>query len=155
MHNNNHDDDDGADAPLYVATHSLRPTQSTIGVAVVTNPLHLLSDWRMMGARLGSTRAGPLAYALRSLLAAGVEQAFGSDWPVVAMDCIGAMHVAVHRVGPPDADGSKDAGDAMPVWAAEEKLTPEEALLAHTAWAANVCGGDDRIGSLRYVCGDA
>lgn len=142
--------------PFLYTPPTCTPPISVIGIVAVTNPLHLVSDWRMMHARLGSTRAGPKrAYAFRSLLSAGVHQAFGSDWPVVGMDCIGAMHVAVHRVAPHGNDHHDDDDYGhMPVWAAEERTTAEEALLAHTAWAAEACSaGDARIGSLRYMCG--
>lgn len=109
---------------------------------MVTNPLHLLSDWRLLRARLGEVRV-PRAFALRSLLEAGVPQAFGSDWPVVEMNCLGAMHTAVHRSHPDHAD--------MGTWGAGEGMSAEEALKAHTLWAAEAGRGGDVYGSLRCV----
>lgn len=115
--------------------------QHYLGATVVTNPLHLLSDWRTLTARLGAARA-QRSFALRTLLGAGVRQAFGSDWPVVEMDCLGGMHTAVHRSHPAHA--------AMGTWGGEG-VSAEEALLAHTAWAAEAGDAGDLHGSLRYV----
>lgn len=112
------------------------------GVTVVTNPLHLLSDWRTLTARVGTARAGR-AFALRTLLEAGVPQAFGSDWPVVEMDCLGAMHTAVHWSHPDHA--------AMGTWGPGEAIAAQAALEAHTVWAAEAGRAGDVYGSLRCV----
>ena len=60
------------------------------GVVVTPNPLHLLADEPVLEARLGPARSGAgRTYAFRTLLAAGVTMACGSDWPVVPLDALG------------------------------------------------------------------
>lgn len=62
------------------------------GVAVTPNPLHLLADRSILEARLGAARAGAgHTYAFGTLRQAGVTAAFGSDWPVVELDALGAL----------------------------------------------------------------
>lgn len=117
-------------------------SMSSAGLHVVTNPLHLLSDTRMMPQRLGAERSGAgRSYAFRTLQQAGVAQAFGSDWPVVPMDAVGGMYAAVARRHP--EQGPEAA------WAPSEKLSGEEALYAHTLWAAEASLLDGEVGSLR------
>lgn len=63
------------------------------GAVVTPNPLHLPADAGVLEARLGRQRAGPgRSYAFRTLAAAGVTAAFGSDWPVVPLEPLAGAH---------------------------------------------------------------
>lgn len=68
--------------------------------------------------------------------------AFASDWPVVPIDPLLGMFVAVHRRSP-----------AMPLsqaWHIDGAVSPQQAMLAHTRGAAFACGLEHEVGSLRY-----
>jgi len=106
------------------------------GLHASMQPLHKFDDGPMLGDRLGADRLSG-SFAFRSLAAAGAQLAFGSDWPVVALDPIAGIEAAVTgRV----ADGS--------VMGVGQCLTSEEALLAYTRSAAR-CLGMERSGMLR------
>ena len=68
--------------------------------------------------------------------------AFASDWPVVPIDPLLGMYVAVHRRSP-DMPPSQ-------AWHMGGAITPEQAMLAHTRGAAFACGLEREVGSLRY-----
>lgn len=124
----------------YKSTPPVTQILAREGIYVVTNPLHLLSDVGMLTKRLGAERAGPgRSFAFNTFLQAGVKQSFGSDWPVVPMDAVGGMYAAVARRSP--------GQPASTAWAPEECITGEEALYAHTQWAAEACWMDDKVGS--------
>ena len=97
-----------------------------LGVTASVQPAHLLDD-RDVAARLWPDRADR-CFPLRSLVAAGVRLAFGSDAPVAPLDPWLAMAAAVHR-----------SGDDREPW------NPAQALTAAEAWAAST---DDGVGTL-------
>ena len=68
--------------------------------------------------------------------------AFASDWPVMPIDPLLGMFVAVHRRSP--------AMLPSQAWHMGSAITPEQAMLAHTRGAAFACGLEHHIGSLRY-----
>lgn len=87
------------------------------GVRASVQPAHLIDDrdttdrvWPGQGSR---------SFALRWMVDAGVELAFGSDAPVSALDPWLAMAAAVHRTG-----------DDREPWYPEQSLTAREALAA-------------------------
>ena len=68
--------------------------------------------------------------------------AFASDWPVVPIDPLLGMFVAVHRRSP--------AMLLSQAWHIAGAVTPQQAMLAHTRGAAFACGLEHEVGSLRY-----
>lgn len=99
-------------------------------------PLHRVEDALVAPRALGEARLAGF-FAFRSLQEAGAILAFGSDWPIVAPDAIEAVRSAVTaRI----ADGR--------VFHADETISPQAALLAHTRDAAR-CLGLDSTGVLR------
>ena len=109
------------------------------GTIASMQPVHQTSDRLMAEARLGPDRLAG-AYAWRSLLAAGVPLAFGSDAPVEAPDPIQGLAVAISRT---DAAGAPFGG-----WRPEETLSREQALAAYTSGAAYAGFADGRFGRL-------
>lgn len=104
-------------AQLIAAEHP--PRLASLGLVASVQPAHLLDDrdltqqcWPHWSNR---------CFALRSLRAAGVDLAFGSDAPVSRLDPWLAISAAVHR-----------SGDERPAWHPEQSLTPAEALAAST-----------------------
>jgi predicted amidohydrolase YtcJ len=78
-------------------------------------------------------------YVFGSLLRAGANLAFGSDWPVSSPDPLSGMHVAVNRRAPGD-----DAEPLLP----HEALTVPEALAGYTTGATFVNGLERSSGRL-------
>jgi hypothetical protein len=109
------------------------------GTIASMQPVHQTSDRLMAEARLGPERLTG-AYAWRSLLAAGVPLAFGSDAPVEKPDPLEGLAVAISRT---DARGEPFGG-----WRPEETLSREQALAAYTAGAAYAGFADGRFGRL-------
>ena len=109
------------------------------GTIASMQPVHQTSDRLMAEARLGPGRLIG-AYAWRSLLAAGVPLAFGSDAPVEAPNPIEGLAVAISRA---DAAGEPFAG-----WRPEETISREQALAAYTSGAAYAGFAEGRFGRL-------
>lgn len=86
------------------------------GITVSMQPYHAIDDGRWAETKIGRERAR-WAYAFRSLLDAGVDIAFGSDWPVAPLNPLLGIHAAVTRR---TRDGR--------VWVPEERITVEEAM---------------------------
>jgi predicted amidohydrolase YtcJ len=107
------------------------PRTALPGMILSVQPYHLVGDAPVVDERLGPDRASR-AFAFRSMQEAGARLAFGSDWPVVPMDPLRALHAAVARV--PGPGGS---GHPVPEpWQPGERLTVEAALRAQTEGAA-------------------
>lgn len=107
-----------------------------LGVIASVQPTHAVADRDLVDRYWGSR--GRYAYAFRSLMNAGVVLAFGSDLPVDVMDPLVGLRAAVHR--------GKDGGDCS--WYPEERLSPEEAVRAHTWGSCYALGEEDRRGTL-------
>jgi hypothetical protein len=120
---------DPADLPLF-ARH---------GTIASMQPVHETSDWKMAEARLGIERLGG-SYAWRSMLAAGVPLAFGSDFPVEHPNPFYGLAAAVSREDP---SGQPPGG-----WMPEQKLSLEQALRGFTSAAAFAGFAEDRLGTL-------
>lgn len=110
-----------------------------LGVIASMQPIHQTSDRLMAEARLGPARLGG-AYAWRSLRAAGVRLAFGSDAPVEMADPFAGLAAAITRQGP---DGQPFGG-----WQPQERLDFETALGAYTADAAWAGFAEGRFGRI-------
>jgi predicted amidohydrolase YtcJ len=109
------------------------------GTIASMQPVHQTSDWRMAEARMGMERLGG-SYAWRSMLAAGVPLAFGSDFPVEHPNPFAGLAAAISRQDP----GGLPPGGWMP----EQRLTLEQALRGFTVAAAHAGFAEDRIGTL-------
>lgn len=74
-----------------------------------------------------------LVFPMRTLLEAGVALTFGSDWPVARFD---------PRLGMAEARLRRHPGERDAVPLDDEALTPLQALLGYTQWAAQAVGHD-------------
>jgi predicted amidohydrolase YtcJ len=88
---------------------------------------------------LGDERASR-GWAWNSIARAGGRLAFGSDWPVMSLDPLKGLHVAVTRTTP---DGLPDGG-----WVPAERLPLRQAIDAYTRDAAWASFDDQRKGML-------
>jgi predicted amidohydrolase YtcJ len=96
---------------------------ASLGVVASMQPTHAVSDATWADERLGPDRL-PWAYAWRSLLDAGAPLAFGSDFPVEAVDPGLGLAAAVTRDG----------------FTVAEAVSLDEAIAAFTAGAAWAVG---------------
>jgi predicted amidohydrolase YtcJ len=108
------------------------------GVTASVQPLHM--QWRKAdGSDTWSSRLGPeraaRAWRVRDMIDAGLRVALGSDWPVAQLDSrIGMAWARLRRIpGQPDAH----------VFEPDQVLSPVEALLGFTRWAAEAQGDLD------------
>lgn len=99
-----------------------------MNLAASVQPAHLLDDRDVM--ERSWPQQLPWAFALNSMLAAGVEVRLGSDAPVSPLDPWLAMAAAVHR-----------SADERPAWQPQEALTPAQALAASTDGAGTIRPG--------------
>lgn len=118
------------------------PRFGHLGVIASMQPYHGLPDPTQMSiwrTNIGEDRAAR-AWVYRSIARHNGVLAFGSDWPVVTMDPVLGLHVAVNRTTP---EGEPEGG-----WPAAERLTLHEALDAYTRGAAWASFDEHRKGSL-------
>ncbi|XP_006854791.2 uncharacterized protein LOC18444562 isoform X1 [Amborella trichopoda] len=108
------------------------------GVIASVQPEHLMDDANSAANKLGQDRAYAESYLFHSLLSSNARLAFGSDWPVADIDPLAGINVAVKRMPP---------GWEKP-WIPFERVTLNEALIAHTISAAYACFLDHELGSL-------
>jgi predicted amidohydrolase YtcJ len=112
-----------------------------LGVIASMQPYHSLPD---MGG-VWSQNIGPdresRAWMYGSIARSQGRLAFGSDWPVMSMDPILGLHVAVNRTRP--EDGLPEGG-----WLPGERLTLQRAIDAYTRDAAWASFDEHRKGSL-------
>ena len=102
-------------------------------------PYHAIDDGRWAEKRIGPERI-KTTYAFRSLLDAGSEIAFGSDWTVAPMDVLEGIYAALTRR---TLDGANPDG-----WVPGEKITLEEALTAYTWGGARAGFMEEKLGRL-------
>jgi predicted amidohydrolase YtcJ len=98
-----------------------------LGVIASMQPYHIIDDGRWAEGRIGKKRC-TTSYANKSLLDAGVQLAFGSDWPVAPLDPILGIDAAVNRR---TLDGKHPGG-----WFPEQKIGVKEAIEAFTMGSA-------------------
>lgn len=110
-----------------------------LGVVPSMQPYHAIDDGRWAVNRIGEERI-KTTYAFRSLLDAGADLTFGSDWTVAPIDPLLGIYGAVTRR---TIDGANPDG-----WVPEEKITVEEALTAYTISNARAGFWDEDTGSL-------
>lgn len=102
-------------------------------------PYHAADDGRWAVHRIGEERL-LRTYAFRSLLDAGVQTCFGSDWPVAPLDPMTGVDAAVRRQ---TIDGANPNG-----WHPEQRVTIAETLTAYTSTAAYAGFQEDRLGRI-------
>lgn len=110
-----------------------------LNVVASAQPGHALIDPPGIEADLGIERA-KLMWPFRDMLDAGVTLAFGTDSPIVEADPMQTIYYAVTRES---LEGNPEGG-----WQPHQKITVEEALLAHTSYSARATNRDDELGSL-------
>ena len=109
-----------------------------LGVFASVQPLHITDDITIHDRNLG-----PLAkhvYPFRSMLAAGVPLASGSDCPVSDPNPLWGIHAAVTRRR---RGGSPEQG-----WYPDQRLTVEQTVASYTLGPARVSGREAELGSL-------
>lgn len=90
-------------------------------------PVHLLDDERWAGARIGPERSQG-AYAWNTMRKDGVRLAFGTDYPVEAIDPLRGLYACATRELP---EGGPAGG-----WEPQEKLPMSDCLYDYTAASA-------------------
>ncbi len=115
------------------------PRLARLGVVASMQPTHVVSDGPWLAARLGAgTDRLRGACAWRTLAAAGVPLAFGSDFPVEGADPRAGLAAAETRAAP-----------GGPPFQPEERLSREEAIAAFTRGAAYAAFVEGRRGMVR------
>lgn len=105
-----------------------------LGVVASVQPVHCTSDHAWTPARLGPDRTAE-AFPWRRFLAGGALLACGSDAPVEEANPFVSLAAAQTREDP---DGDPPGG-----FLPDQRLTPEEGLMAYTAWNAKALGRKD------------
>lgn len=103
-------------------------------------PYHAIDDGKWAYKRLDSARLLG-TYAFKSLLDAGANLTFGSDWTVAPLDPIAGIYAAVTRRTLDD----KNPGG----WFPNQKITAEQALGCYTANNAFAGFQESRLGRLK------
>ena len=107
------------------------PRFAALGVIPSQMPLHadpgVEPDGGIYVKKVGPERL-PYAFAFHDLRQAGAALIFGSDWPVVTLDPLPAIAMAVTRTR---EDGRPPGG-----WVPKQALSMEDTLLAYTTRAA-------------------
>jgi predicted amidohydrolase YtcJ len=98
-----------------------------LGVIASMQPYHAIDDGRWAEGRIGAKRCAS-SYAMRSLLDARAQVAFGSDWSVAPLGPLLGIDAAVNRR---TLDGKHPAG-----WFPEQKIGVAEAIEAYTLTSA-------------------
>ena len=114
---------------------------AALGVIASMQPYHAIDDGRWAERVIGPERAKG-TYAFRSLLEAGAQVAFGSDWFVAPPTPLEGIYAAVTRR---TLDGAYDPDG----WVPGERITVEQALRAYTATAAFAGFDEGQRGVLR------
>lgn len=109
------------------------PRFDTLGVIASMQPVHATpspTPGDVWSVNIGEQRAAR-GWMWASIAKAGGRLAFGSDWPVMTLDPLQGLHVAVTRTTP---EGLPEGG-----WIPSERLALQKAIDAYTrggAWAS-------------------
>ncbi len=110
-----------------------------LGVIASMQPSHVLADLRWAPTLLGPEREYE-AYSWKSLQDAGAHLAFGTDYPVEAINPLRGLYASVTREF---IDGGPRGG-----WLPEEKIGIEDAIRAYTVGSAYAEFEEHRKGTL-------
>ncbi|MGC4113353.1 MAG: amidohydrolase family protein [Myxococcales bacterium] len=109
----------------------LRPADlgrfAPLGAIASVQPVHAVSDWAWVQARLGAERLNESGYLWKSLAEAGARLTFGSDFPIEPPDPLRGIWAACTRHGWPttaeclDRAAAIEAFTAGPAWASFEE----------------------------------
>jgi len=116
------------------------PRFAQLGVVASMQPTHCITDKRFAEKRIGLERCKG-AYAWQRLLDAGVNIAFGTDWPVEPIDPLEGLYGSVTR-----KDRAGEEGDG---WYPDQKLSLEKAIELYTSGAAYAEFMEDRKGKIK------
>jgi hypothetical protein len=116
------------------------PAFAVLGVIASMQPTHCITDKLFCEKRIGKERSR-YAYAWKSLLDAGADIAFGTDYPVEPIAPVQGLYAAVTRKG--------RAGEEGEGWFPEQKLTMEKAIELYTLGSAYAQFMEDRKGMIR------
>ncbi|HEY3354853.1 MAG TPA: amidohydrolase [Polyangia bacterium] len=118
------------------------PRFGRLGVIASLQPLHAYPERNVL--RVWTRNVGParsrLAFAWRSIAAAGGRLAFGSDWPIVALNPWPAVQTAITRQ---DTDGNPPGG-----WIPGQRIALAEAIRGYTLGAAYAGHRESEEGSI-------
>ena len=110
-----------------------------LGVIASMQPYHAIDDGRWAERVIGRERA-ETTYACRSLLDAGADVIFGSDWFVAPPAVVEGLYAAVTRR---TLDGRHPGG-----WIPSQRIMLDEALRGYTVTAARGSFEEDQKGRL-------
>lgn len=113
-------------------------TYAKLGIITSMQPSHLLTDMNWAADRLGPERA-KYSYAWRSMLTYHIPLAFGTDYPVEAIDPFRGLYAAITR--------QNEAGTKT--YQPQEKLTIGEAIYAYTQGSAYAEFRDHELGLIQ------
>ncbi len=99
-----------------------------LGVIASMQPTHCTTDMRFCEIRVGPERSKN-AYIWKTLLDAGAQLAFGTDWPVEPLDPMRGLYSAVTRKN--IESGAPEGG-----WFPEQRLTMADSVRLYTLGAA-------------------
>jgi predicted amidohydrolase YtcJ len=99
-----------------------------LGVIASMQPTHCTTDMRFCEIRVGRERSKN-AYIWKTLLDAGAQIAFGTDWPVEPLDPMRGLYSAVTRKN--IESGTPEGG-----WFPEQRLTMADSVRLYTLGAA-------------------
>jgi predicted amidohydrolase YtcJ len=116
------------------------PRFKALEVIASMQPTHCTSDMPWAPLRLGPQRIAEGAYVWRKLIASGARIASGSDFPVEKPNPMLGFYAAITRQ---DLNGQPPQG-----WAADQRLTREEALASFTANGAYASHAETFSGTL-------
>lgn len=122
----------------HIANQDIKRVAS-LKVVASMQPSHVIDDGRWAEKVIGSERI-KTTYAFKSLMDAGAIVSFGSDWPVAPASPLTGIYAAVTRR---TLDGKNPNG-----WVPEQKITPEQALIAYTKNGAYASFEEDIKGTL-------
>ncbi|MBE3589918.1 MAG: amidohydrolase [Firmicutes bacterium] len=115
------------------------PRMARLGIVADVQPRFVASDLPIVERRVGAERARS-SYAWRSIAAAGVAVAFGSDCPVEPIAPMEGIYAAVTRQ---TMDGEPEGG-----WQPQERLSVTEAMALYTRGGAYAVGAERERGRL-------
>jgi predicted amidohydrolase YtcJ len=110
-----------------------------LNIIASMQPAHLLDDERWAAERLGPARSRG-AYAWHTMEQNGARLAFGTDYPVVAINPLRGIYACVTRQL---TDGTPDHG-----WQPQERLRAKNCFLAYTVGSAYAQFEEQRKGTI-------